>query len=99
MSRKAPNPLPPEGVKKPKPPPSPPKPKHKGWEDNRYVEGKCMMCLENKEVRHINLYIIGSEGFDCCYECERELLKFIRNKRHEAGKRRKEKFRNRMPQL
>ena len=54
--------------------------------DDRYIKGTCMMCLKDTEVRHINLYIIGSEGFDCCHPCEMEVIRFIRDKRTEAGK-------------
>jgi hypothetical protein len=44
-------------------------------------KGICMMCDDITEVRHINLYVIGSEGFYCCKPCENEILEFIREKR------------------
>ena len=45
-------------------------------------KGTCMMCLKNPvEVRHINLYLTGSEGFFCCKNCENEVLEFICKKR------------------
>lgn len=41
--------------------------------------GRCMMCHKDPiEVRHINLYLVGSEGFWCCRACEDKVLDFIR---------------------
>jgi hypothetical protein len=51
-----------------------------------YVKGVCMMCHETTQVRSINLYVIGSEGFYCCASCENKLLEFIRKERHKATK-------------
>lgn len=44
-----------------------------------YHEGICMMCHKAPiEVRHIDLYLIGSEGFYGCRACEDKILDFIR---------------------
>jgi len=50
-------------------------------------KGICKMCLGSLiQVRHINLYPVGSEGLFCCQNCENELLEFIREKSREAVK-------------
>jgi hypothetical protein len=46
---------------------------------NDYRPGNCMLCLKDAEVRHINLYIIGSEGLNACHSCEMKLVEFARN--------------------
>lgn len=47
--------------------------------------GRCMMCHKSPiEVRHINLYPVGSEGFWCCRACEDKLLDFIREESRKA---------------
>ena len=49
--------------------------------------GNCMICHEApKEVRHINLYIIGSEGLYACHECEMKIVLFIRELSTSYGK-------------
>ena len=55
-------------------------------------EGICMICHETTNVRHINLYVIGSEGLRCCKTCEDRLLEFVRKMMREAGRARKAKF-------
>lgn len=40
-------------------------------------QGECMMCLQPKPIRNIDLYIIGSEGFNCCHDCEMNLVHSI----------------------
>ena len=56
-------------------------------------KGMCMMCLKNPvKVRHINLYLTGSEGFFCCKDCENEVLEFICKKRCENSMKKKELF-------
>lgn len=57
-------------------------------------EEMCMMCYKTKKVRHINLYLVGSEGFLCCESCEYEILELIRKKRYKAVKRKRELFKN-----
>ena len=59
------------------------------------LEGVCMMCSRFPiEIRHINLYLAGSEGFYCCKDCENELLEFIRKKSRESVRKKKEIFKN-----
>ncbi len=60
--------------------------------DDRYMKGRCMLCHEDKDVRHINMYLIGSEGLDCCHKCEMEILDFCRKKSHTAIIQRKVKY-------
>ena len=61
--------------------------------DNRYERGRCMLCHETTEVRHINMYLIGSEGLDCCHPCEMEVLKYMRQLSREATLRRRDEYR------
>ena len=49
-----------------------------------YYEGTCMMCLEKKTVRHVNLYITGSEGLTICSVCDLKIREFIADRRREA---------------
>ena len=57
-------------------------------------EGICMMCHKSPiEVRHINLYPVGSEGLPCCQNCENELLEFIRGKMRKAVEEKIKNFR------
>jgi len=37
-----------------------------------------MICHETTNVRHINLYPIGSEGLDCCKTCENKVIELVR---------------------
>ena len=61
-----------------------------------YHEGICMMCHKAPiEVRRIDLYLVGSEGFFCCRACENRILDFIREESRKiiyaAIRRRKDK--------
>lgn len=38
---------------------------------------RCCGCREDA-VRNINLYVIGSEGFDVCHDCEMKIVEFCR---------------------
>jgi hypothetical protein len=38
----------------------------------------CMTCCKNKEIRHINLFVFGSEGLLICHECEMKIVEFVR---------------------
>jgi hypothetical protein len=60
-----------------------------------WFEGIYMMCHEITEVRHIRLYVVGSEGLFCCKNCENELLEFAREKSREAVKKKKKEFQKR----
>lgn len=54
--------------------------------------GTCMMCLKDKEVRNIPLYIIGSEGLDICHDCEMDVVRYIRKRRTSSARVRKAEF-------
>ena len=47
---------------------------------------QCMLCDDEQEVRHINLYIVGSEGCNLCHACEMDLVTHIRNMRTLANR-------------
>jgi hypothetical protein len=51
-----------------------------------YRPGVCMLCQSEAEVRHINLYIIGSEGLNACHSCEMKLVEFARKLMSENGR-------------
>ena len=51
------------------------------------VDAFCMLCHESKQVRHVNLYIIGSEGLYACHECEMLLVEFARSLSSENSRR------------
>ena len=51
----------------------------------------CMMCLNDKKpTRNINLYVIGSEGFDACQSCEMQVVDFVNRMRNFAAEARKQ---------
>lgn len=61
--------------------------------DKKYYTGLCMLCHDIVKVRHINIYIVGSEGFYICEECENNvLLPFIRKTIRENILKKKEAF-------
>ena len=43
------------------------------------MTSKCMICYSDKDTRHINLHIMGSEGLDICHDCEMRLVSIIRH--------------------
>ena len=48
--------------------------------------GICMLChTSSVEVRHINIYIVGSERLYACHGCEMKLVEFARNLSRENG--------------
>ena len=50
--------------------------------------GNCMLCHSSPiEIRHINLYTIGSEGTYVCHECEMKLVEFACSLSQENGRR------------
>jgi len=57
-----------------------------------YNEGICMVCNETTDVRHINLYVRGSEGLHCCPACEDKILEFVHRIMREAAITRKNEF-------
>lgn len=42
----------------------------------------CGICTEVTEVRHISLYIEGSEGLNVCHECDMMLVSYVRHMKH-----------------
>lgn len=42
------------------------------------VRGECRICGNMDDLRHINLYVTGSEGLDICHDCEMRLVEFVR---------------------
>lgn len=55
-------------------------------------KGLCMMCHNEREVRNISLYVIGSEGLTVCHECEMEIVEYIRGVMTERTRMRIAKF-------
>lgn len=45
-----------------------------------YFEGKCLICGHEGEVRHKNIWLIGSEGTDMCWPCEKHMLEYLRER-------------------
>ena len=41
------------------------------------IKGYCHICRSLTDVRYINIYHIGSEGLNICWNCEKELLIFL----------------------
>jgi len=41
-------------------------------------EGRCMLCRKIKQVRYIDLYVIGSEGLTICHRCEMLVVESVR---------------------
>ena len=52
----------------------------------------CMLCLEEKECRYIDLYIIGSEGLQVCHSCEMKLVEYARSLRSKQSIKRMEEY-------
>lgn len=46
---------------------------------------RCLICENDDTVRHVNLYISGSEGLWICHQCEMMLVTHIRDMRLLAG--------------
>lgn len=45
----------------------------------------CTICHHDDTVRHVNLYVEGSEGLWICHQCEMMLVTHIRDMRLLAG--------------
>jgi hypothetical protein len=48
----------------------------------------CRICKEESEpgdIKHLNLFIVGSEGVDVCFNCEMLIVEFIRALKSVAG--------------
>lgn len=42
---------------------------------------RCLICEHDDTVRHVNLYVEGSEGLWICHQCEMMLVTHIRDMR------------------
>ena len=43
-------------------------------------QGQCTICNAITEVRHLPIYVFGSEGIEICHECEMGLVKYVLDK-------------------
>lgn len=50
------------------------------------MHGECDICGSCEHVRHINLYVSGSEGLTVCTECEMHIVTYVRSLRQIAAK-------------
>jgi DNA repair exonuclease SbcCD ATPase subunit len=57
----------------------------KGREENM-MHGECDICGSCEHVRHINLYVSGSEGLTVCTECEMHIVTYVRSLRQITAK-------------
>lgn len=48
---------------------------------DRYFEGQCTICGNNTKVRNKNIYIVGSEGTDMCWPCEKDMIDYLDKKK------------------
>jgi len=62
---------------------------------NRHRPGRCMICHRNTNIRYKNLFVIGSEGLDVCWPCEKKILECVRELMNENMIAEKRKFINR----
>ena len=46
-----------------------------------YFEGRCSICGFEGDVRHKNIWLIGSEGTDMCWPCEKAMLNFLNERK------------------
>ena len=53
-----------------------------------YFEGQCSICGYKGVVRHKNIWLIGSEGTDMCWSCEKAMLDFLNERKAEFIKKR-----------
>lgn len=60
-------------------------------EDNE-VMGRCMVCHTEGPVRHLPLYVCGSEGLDICTSCRIDLTDHVRSMMRVAAVSRKEGY-------
>lgn len=57
-----------------------------------YQSGICRICQKSTMVRHKNLFISGSEGLWSCWQCEEDILNYIKSKMLKFSTERKEKY-------
>lgn len=50
------------------------------------MHGECDICGSCEHVRHINLYVSGSEGLTVCTECEMHIVTYVRSLRQITAK-------------
>jgi len=50
------------------------------WGENKadWTNGVCRICEKETRVKHINLYVSGSEGLYVCQSCEIDIVALIR---------------------
>ena len=48
--------------------------------------GECRICGAHGAVRHLDLYVFGSEGVPICAACERTLVEIVRGMASAAGR-------------
>jgi uncharacterized protein (DUF427 family) len=46
-----------------------------------YFNGTCSICGFKGDVRYKNIWIVGSEGIDMCWTCEKAMLCFLNNRK------------------
>ena len=46
----------------------------------------CGIIVENDKARHHDIYVIGSEGIWLCYECEMNVVNYLRAMQHIASR-------------
>ena len=57
-----------------------------------YRPGRCDMCLRDKELRHVNIYINGSEGTFLCHSCYMELVEIVSERKRASFKKKMEDY-------
>lgn len=55
----------------------------------KYYEGSCYCCESATCVRHIDIYVIGSEGLVICHSCEMNLVEWLREQASAAAEKKK----------
>lgn len=51
------------------------------------------MCLNDRDIRNIDLYVFGSEGLNVCQSCELSIVEYVRTVASSAGQARLERWR------
>ena len=57
-----------------------------------YLPGRCDMCLKDAYVRHVNIYINGSEGTFLCHSCYMELVEIVRERKRASFKKKMDAY-------
>jgi hypothetical protein len=47
----------------------------------KYFKGRCNICGKDTNVRNKNIWLIGSEGTDMCWSCEKEMINFLEERK------------------